>query len=437
MIPNLFGNVFAKIINAFLSLIVLVIFSRLLGPAGNGIFSLFIVNSSLAILVFGFGLENAITFFVAQDGYREDKIINTSILLSLLQTLLALGLVLLIDNTFSVDLLNYSNVSNSNFGWLVAGSYLFISFLYLYLMAFFNGKQAFKTVNKAMKYTQVFAIGTYLFAGSWLKENGGTETLINSYLLIQMIGPAYILWQYFSTINKRHTFVGLLNKLEMKPIIQFGLFALVINLIQFLAFRADIWILDFYSNSKETVGTYGLSQRLIQMYWMVPIAIASITYPMLSKTGNLSASLLTQTTKIIIQIWFYLSLIILLLAPYFIVLIFGKSYKDSVAPFLILIPGALLFVFAVMLSPYFSAKNKLIKNFWVSMLCLSSILILDLILIPIYGINGAAIASSIGYALAGIFSLYFYCRMENLKIVEFFKRTKNFISTINTTILGR
>jgi O-antigen/teichoic acid export membrane protein len=47
-------------------------------------------------------------------------------------------------------------------------------------------------------------------------------------------------------------------------------------------------------------------------------------------------------------------------------------------------------------------------NLWVSLICFVFILLLDIFLIPLYGISGAAIASSIAYIVSTFYVIYKY-----------------------------
>jgi O-antigen/teichoic acid export membrane protein len=442
VIPNLFGNVMAKLGNAILTFIATVILSRLLGAEGNGYFSLFIANAGLAILIIGFGIENAFTFFVAQKTMPVQKIFNTSIVLAILQSaiILILGYSFMqISANFQIHkfFLQYSTGELSNKHLVFIFIFLLSTFLQLYLISIFNGSQVFSPVNKAIKYIQVFIIISLLLFGKNIQTStNGSDHLISFYLIAQCIAPIYLLYKYLTILQPNHQFNIFLEAIHFKQLLQFAGLALVINCIQFLAYRADIWILNNYA-LKSDVGIYGLSQKLIQMYWMVPMAISSITFPMLSQTGNLSGALLAKTVRIIMQVWFYLSVVSLFISPFLITLFFGKAFSASATPFLIILPGALLFIFAIMLAPYFSAKNLLTRNLLVSSICLVVIISLDYLLIPKQGIIGAAIASSIGYGVAGVVSLIQFCKLENIAIHSFFKRSKNIITDINTTILGR
>jgi O-antigen/teichoic acid export membrane protein len=438
VIPNLFGNVLAKLSNAVLTFTAIVILSRLLGAEGNGYFSLFIANASLFVLVIGLGLENAITYFIAQKTFPSFKIINSGILYALVQSFICIVITYGIGIITNNHLLTFSDTVHSQvWQWLFIFVFFLNTFLTAYLNAIFNGDQQFAIVNKATKYVQLTTIIVLVFAGKTLKKEGGNNFLISVYIAVQSIGPMYLLHYYFTKINPRHLFTNFLNWSDLKPVVRFGLFALFINLVQFLAYRADLWILEYYNMNKAQIGIYALSQKLITMYWMVPTAIASITFPMLSRMENLTSTLLTKTVKVFMQVWFYISILSVIIGPFLISLFFGKEFKESTSPFVIILPGALLFVFNILLAPYFSSKNLLKKNFITSLICLIIIIILDLILIPKFGLEGSAIASSVGYAAAGIIALYNYCIAENLPISSFFKRSKNIMTDIRTTIIER
>ena len=83
-------------------------------------------------------------------------------------------------------------------------------------------------------------------------------------------------------------------------------------------------------------------------------------------------------------------------------------------------PGYIFFCFTIILAAYFAGKNKLLVNLMGSSICLAVILVLDLWLIPSIGMKGAAIASTVGYSVSGLYSLFVYFlhrkRISNLFI---------------------
>ena len=105
---------------------------------------------------------------------------------------------------------------------------------------------------------------------------------------------------------------------------------------------------------------------------------------------------------------------------FFIPFFFGKEFHNSILLLRILLPGVILFCVATVLAAYFAGQNKLNINLGGSLLCLAVIVILDLLLIPSMGMKGAAIASSIGYGLTGVYFTGMYCFSKKTAVYKLF-----------------
>ncbi len=109
-----------------------------------------------------------------------------------------------------------------------------------------------------------------------------------------------------------------------------------------------------------------------------------------------------------------------LLAAWAIPLFFGESFFESLSPFVNLLPGYLLFSVNILLAAYFAGINRLRINFIGSTICFLLVLLLDLWLIPLYGMAGAAIASSVAYAAATFYSIFQFISITGKSVKEIF-----------------
>jgi len=194
---------------------------------------------------------------------------------------------------------------------------------------------------------------------------------------------------------------------------QYSVIAFITNCIQLLAYRADFWFIAYFRNETE-LGWYALAVRLVQLFWILPVLFASIILPKVSATSRtyrhhemLSLLRIMNTVNVLAGL-----LSVVLIAP-LTKLVFGGQYAPAIPAFQILLPGIILFANATILAAYFAGMNELRVNLWGSVLCLVSIGLLDILLIPNYGYKGAALASSVGYALtAGYFILLYHRKSE-------------------------
>ena len=102
-----------------------------------------------------------------------------------------------------------------------------------------------------------------------------------------------------------------------------------------------------------------------------------------------------------------------LILNYFLV-----TYLAAFRVFLFFLPGMILFCLTILLAAYFSARKDLRVNLFISLLCLILITMLDILLIPAFGIAGAACAQTIAYGVSGLTSLIVFSKKESVDIFQ-------------------
>jgi O-antigen/teichoic acid export membrane protein len=96
--------------------------------------------------------------------------------------------------------------------------------------------------------------------------------------------------------------------------------------------------------------------------------------------------------------------------------LYGLKFKESTAVLNYLLPGVVILTIFKVMNNDLAGKGKP----WISMKAMFPALIINIvinmILIPIYGAKGAAISSTISYGIAGILFLLFYSKAVGLPI---------------------
>ena len=89
------------------------------------------------------------------------------------------------------------------------------------------------------------------------------------------------------------------------------------------------------------------------------------------------------------------------------------------APFLAMIPGILAISLQSLIAAWFAGTNQVKYNIYGALIALATIILLDIILIPVYGINGAAIASSIAYIAYFLYQYLIFTKQSKHSIKDF------------------
>ena len=106
----------------------------------------------------------------------------------------------------------------------------------------------------------------------------------------------------------------------------------------------------------------------------------------------------------------------MVVSPLAITWLFGGQFEPAVTPLMLLMPGVVAVSAARVLGSYMFSQGKVIYNTYTTFIALGVTLVLDLALIPVLGINGAALASSIAYAVSLLATLWFYRRLTGARI---------------------
>ena len=156
----------------------------------------------------------------------------------------------------------------------------------------------------------------------------------------------------------------------------------------------------------------------------VPDGISATLFPHVAGAGTERAGDLAARAARHAALWVWGSVLALFAAaPSLVPLIWGAEFEASVAPLLVLLPGAALLTTYMVLARYFMAINRQHINTYIQLAAITANIVLNWALIPQLGILGAAVASLISYSLAAslmivAFSRATGCRARHVLLVR-------------------
>ncbi len=146
-----------------------------------------------------------------------------------------------------------------------------------------------------------------------------------------------------------------------------------------------------------SVGFYDIAVRMTEFLSYIPGIIAISVLPAVIYAKKRSHAEYVSRFKYLIflsiSFSFFAALALFTLAPFIITTIFGNDYFASIAILRIYVWSTLGTVFLLLLQQYFIIENKSIQFLVYSLLGAVTNVILNLLLIPTYGMKGAAYAT--------------------------------------------
>ncbi len=412
---ELIKNIVFKGINVLLSFAVTVLIVRLLGAKGNGIYSLFIANTAIIVLVVSFSFNSGLTYYSAKNEFSPHALINSAFIILLIQVLLILAAEKIFHAIFGFSFyVDITSAGLSSWGCL----YLFAILLNGYVSAIFTGNKWFNTLNIITVITNIIFITVFAFLlsknHSYSIEN--TLSILKTYIILIVLQAVLNLIVLLRKIKFRFRF-SFLKPVQFKLVFKYAGVAFFSNLFQFFAYRMDYWFVNYFQN-KDELGLYALASKLNQVLWLLPMTIAAVIIPFTVTASDE----LTEKIKTILRLQFngyiLLGILLAITSPILIPLIFSNDFQGTVLPFIILLPGVIIFTLTTILAAYFAGINRQDINLKISFFCFFTILIGDILLVPKLGIEGAAVASCIGYSLSGFASVYVFSKKSGWSYKE-------------------
>ena len=387
MFKKILGTGATRAVNVMTQLATLIMGTKLLGAAEWG--KAFIAQTDITLLLVGIELiaGSGLVYFTPR------KKLSTLMTISYGW----IGFVMLIY----ILTFNILHLFPTFFHTIVPEGYatLILIMTFIYSMHEFNlnhflGKEKVATYNWLFLIqilTQVTMMAVFIFAFDLRTAKALLYSQLCGYSLATLIGWTLL----FPSINRDSKEPIRSN---LKEMLHYGAFMQLSTLVSTLNKRLSVYLL--HSNcSEQQIGVYASGTQVTEGVNIVGQSIGLVAFSSLSNTDNENrASQLTlRFMKVSILLTFTALLTICLLPTAFFEWIFSGEFGDTHSVILLMAPGIVFFSAHTILANYFSGTGKPKYNLYASLIGLSVTMISAILLIPRFGIQGAAITTSLTY----------------------------------------
>ena len=406
-VRNVIFTFTTQILCLILSMATSSIIARWLGPQGKGLLTMAILFSSTMVLLLnsGIGLSNA--YFAGLKRFSVSYLESNSVNIACIGT--ALGFLI----TITLFVAGYLNTIIPEVPvWLIFIAILGlpIGFLSGYFNAILQGLQCIITINivNILQGSLMLAL-TFFMVVSF--KNGLLGALM-AYILNSLLNLVVL-----TLLLKKEggTFFSKPNPTVMRSTLSFGLKGHVGNVFQFFNYRLDMFILNYFLGPVN-VGIYSVSVALAELLWYFPNAVGFVIFPKAASTKPEVMNIFTpRVFRITLEITSLGALGLLFLGKPIINYVYSSAFLSSYIPMIALLPGVVLLGGAKVLTNEIAGRGYPHYNSINSGVALIITIALDLLLIPRHGILGAAMASSISYAVIFFLAIGFYLFVSRKK----------------------
>lgn len=203
--------------------------------------------------------------------------------------------------------------------------------------------------------------------------------------------------------------------------VKYGLKIQVSNAIVLLNYRIDIIILNYFVGP-AVVGVYTIAARLVEQLWVISSVVTAVILPRMSALKDnekLRLHLTALLSKIVLYITLLGSLALMIVAKPVIAIVFGEEFVEASIIINYLLPGVVFFASGRVITNSMIARDMAEINLYIASAMFVVNFTGNLILIPKYGVFGAAAATSISYLFVYLAALYFEKKFFKSKITSY------------------
>jgi len=388
---SIFHTSFSKIYNILLGIVSLIITARLLGPEGRGVLAAVISWTALLATFSSLSLGQVSQYYIQtqkKDNWFPALFGSLVFLASALFIVVSIIVVIIylltegkVFGDIKASLLLFGLLMLPFSIWELYGSYLLMSIgkLKLYNIAQITGR----TVNLLTIVLLVYVVG--------LGVEGALFGTVLGQIIISLIGIRQ-LWKTAGSklIIEKSIIYSLLK----------GAGELHLNTVgAFLLSQVNIILLNYYS-TKAAVGWYQFSFQLISVMLVLPQAVSMVFF---SKMAGLTPDLLWKSQKkIIIQIMAVMLIMMAMaycVSPKIIILLAGRSFYSSIVVFQQLLPVVIGMSLAQLMATQWIGRGKFVIASILTITAAIINILIGIIFIPKFGMQGAIWASLLTLAL--------------------------------------
>ncbi|MFK8331098.1 lipopolysaccharide biosynthesis protein [Pseudomonas sp. BJa5] len=383
-----------------------VLLARILGPSERGLFALLSTLPDLISAATSGGLNTAV-------GYQAAKQRSMGLLLSqvLIFGCLVAGALTLIcvalARTFGTELEVTTQLGL--LAWLLLLA-VPLTVLKSGLLTLHNATGGVGAFN-ALRLTESL-VPLLLFVGLfWMWQNAALEAALISWLLgLSLVVVLGLYW-----LARQHSIRLCWDRSGQRELLSYSAKSHPDLLFQQVILRSDYLFISAMLGS-AALGHYAMASAAAELLLIVPEAVTTPLMKRLLQQDAGMDKLTPLALRLTATVMLGACLSMALIGEWLIVTLFGAEYQPAYPALLALLPGLFGLCYASILRLDLLGKNRPGTVSLMMGVGAALNLVLNVLLIPAYGIVGAAMASSIAYLAVTLAMLLLYCKLSGVAL---------------------
>jgi O-antigen/teichoic acid export membrane protein len=413
-VKDSFWTVSRLVLNLFIGIGITILIARSFGPKGQGMYNLYLIFPKTLHKFLFFGSTGAFIYFFGKMKDKRADIIKSNFYLYNFLGIMAV-IVGFAYMTFFPREKIFDDLSDKYMYLMLAA--LPPMFFSSFQNAIFRAKEEFFVSNlfNFWQYFWHFTLTIIAILVFGLKLEYILAAFVLSYYIYVLIGIRYI------RRLKIKIFDGVANVKIMTKSVRFGLETYVSGVAGYLNRRLDVFLLSYFADIKQ-VGLYMVAVNVAERVWLISDGFSQVLF---SKLANMEDELeksrfAAAVSRSVFMMAMLAGIVLYFLVDFIVHFFFGEAFASSILIFKWLLPGVVMGTVARIISPAITAKGKPIYNTYVGLVMMVINAIISYYLISMHFAIGAAIATSIVYAINVMIKGAIFVRIGNISFKDLF-----------------
>lgn len=404
-VKNVQWSFISLAVASFMHLLLRIMLGKKLGPSGLGLYTLTFTIYLFGMQFAAFGIGSALTKYIAEYYDYLPKIkefISAGIIGSVLSGSLMGLLLYLLSGLISIHFFNSPEMVNLL--KITAFCFPFIAMQKAVLGAL-NGFQKMKlyAIVSVIHSISIMTLSIFLVMRLDMNVKGAIIGFVAPTIVIGLLSLTLVK-EYFTP--KSTVFIT-----TLKEVTWFGFYVVLANSIGLINTQIDSLMIGYFMDKTE-VGYYAVAVTLVEGLTLISGSVQNISYATISnyygrKNYKNIVNYIKSCLLKVSAVTAFSSFILILFGQSIIEILFSKDFLLAYSPLLILLVGYSINVPISSINGTLQSIGKVTLVFRISLLCAIINTLLNFLLIPEYGINGAATATSISLILVSLLKASF------------------------------
>jgi O-antigen/teichoic acid export membrane protein len=401
----------SRLIETFSAMLNSIVITRMLGPEGRGKYALFLTILLILLTPATLGISESNLYMASSKKSSINSLISNSFLFAFVSSFLWITIFFIFYKILIYRLIPSLTI-NEIFVMLCILPFII---LFIYLQNILIG---IGSINHFIKTNIVLSVSPLFFIIFFLFDNNLiVSEAIYAYMLSYLTSCVYCIW---ICIKKTGTFHFTPSKELAIESLKYGAKISPGTILQGLRDRLEVLIISHFM-SASAVGYYSVAQGLSERLKLLPKSFSYILFAQISGSTNelrySTAAYVTRNT-----LWFMIIIIIIPLiasAKFIISILYGREFLPAIIPLCILFFSTMFSSIGLTLGSLALGKGSPQICTYAMAISFLTTIGLDIWLIPVWGLIGAAIANTSGLAIMAFFYLAIFRKETKIKLVKF------------------